>query len=75
QGDLHDIGKNLVGMMLKGGGFQVIDLGVDIPADKFVQAVKENNVKIIGLSALLSTTMSGMKEIIDALKADPDTLP
>lgn len=73
QGDLHDIGKNLVGMMLKGGGFQVIDLGVDIPADKFVQAVKENNVKIIGLSALLSTTMSGMKEIIDALKADPAT--
>lgn len=73
QGDLHDIGKNLVGMMLEGGGFQVIDLGVDIPADKFVQAVKENNVKVIGLSALLTTTMSGMKEIIDALKADPAT--
>ena len=73
QGDLHDIGKNLVGMMLEDGGFQVIDLGVDIPADKFVQAVKENNVKVIGLSALLTTTMSGMKEIIDALKADPAT--
>ena len=73
KGDLHDIGKNLVGMMLEGGGFQVIDLGVDIPADKFVQAVKENNVKVIGLSALLTTTMSGMKEIIDALKADPAT--
>jgi len=59
--------------MLEGGGFQVIDLGVDIPADKFVQAVKENNVKVIGLSALLTTTMSGMKEIINALKADPAT--
>ena len=69
QGDLHDIGKNLVGMMLEGGGYNVVDLGVDIPAEKFMETVKENKIKVIGLSALLTTTMPAMKEIIDSLKA------
>jgi len=73
QGDLHDIGKNLVGMMLEGGGYTVIDLGVDVPADKFAEEIKKNGTKLIGLSALLTTTMTGMKEVIDTLKADKDT--
>ena len=73
QGDLHDIGKNLVGMMLAGGGYDVVDLGVDIPAEKYIETIKENKIKVIGLSALLTTTMPGMKEIIDALKADSET--
>lgn len=73
QGDLHDIGKNLVGMMLEGGGYTVIDLGVDIPAEKFVEEIKKNGAKLIGLSALLTTTMPGMKTVIDTLKADKDT--
>jgi len=73
QGDLHDIGKNLVCMMLEGGGFSVVDAGVDIPADQFVAKAKESGASVIGLSALLTTTMPGMKEVIDAVKADPDT--
>jgi len=73
QGDLHDIGKNLVGMMLEGGGFTVIDAGVDIPAEKFVEEVKKNKVKLVGVSALLTTTMPVMKDIIEALKADSET--
>ena len=73
QGDLHDIGKNLVGMMLEGGGYNIVDLGVDVPSEKYIEAVKEGKLKIIGLSALLTTTMPAMKEIIDALKADPET--
>jgi len=73
QGDLHDIGKNLVGMMLEGGGYNVVDLGVDVPSEKYIEAVKEGKLKIIGLSALLTTTMPAMKDIIDALKADPET--
>jgi 5-methyltetrahydrofolate--homocysteine methyltransferase len=72
QGDLHDIGKNLVGMMLEGGGYTVIDLGVDIPSEKFVEEIKKNGVKLIGLSALLTTTMIGMKTVIDTLKADQE---
>ena len=68
KGDLHDIGKNLVGMMLEGGGFEVIDIGVDVPPEKFVEAVQAGDVKIIGLSALLTTTMPGMKSTIEALK-------
>lgn len=70
QGDLHDIGKNLVGMMLEGGGFTVVDLGVDIPAEKFVEEVKKNNAKVLGLSALLTTTMPAMKDVIQALRAN-----
>jgi 5-methyltetrahydrofolate--homocysteine methyltransferase len=73
QGDLHDIGKNLVGMMLEGGGFTVIDAGVDVAPEKFVEEVKKNGVKVVGLSALLTTTMPVMKDIIQALSADDDT--
>ena len=68
QGDLHDIGKNLVGMMLEGAGFTVLDLGVDVSPEKFLAAVKENGAQIIGMSALLTTTMPNMKATIDALK-------
>ncbi len=66
--DLHDIGKNLVGMMIEGGGFQVIDLGVDVASEEFVEAVKEQNPDIIGMSALLTTTVHRMKEVIDLLE-------
>lgn len=69
KGDLHDIGKNLVGMMLKGGGFEVIDLGTDVTAEKFVATAKERNAKIIGLSALLTTTMPYMAKVVEAVKA------
>ena len=69
RGDLHDIGKNLVGMMLKGAGFQVVDLGIDVPAARFVQTVEEQKAKVLGLSALLTTTMPEMKNTIEALKA------
>ena len=68
QGDLHDIGKNLVAMMLKGAGFEVIDLGVDVPPEKFIEGVKANNAQIVGMSALLTTTMPGMEKTIKALK-------
>ena len=67
QGDLHDIGKNLVASLLEGGGFEVIDLGVDVPAEKFVAAVREKEGTILALSALLTTTMTKMKTVIDAL--------
>jgi len=67
QGDLHDIGKNLVGMMLEGGGFEVIDLGTDVSAEKFVETARENDAQIIGLSALLTTTMVNMKSTMDYL--------
>jgi len=68
QGDLHDIGKNLVAMMLKGAGFEVIDLGVDSSPEKFVAKAKESNPQIIGLSALLTTTMPAMEKTIRAIK-------
>ena len=67
KGDLHDIGKNLVGMMMEGSGFQVIDLGIDIPPEKFVDAVRTNQPDVLGLSALLTTTMPKMKETIESL--------
>ncbi|MGM0365641.1 MAG: corrinoid protein [Actinomycetota bacterium] len=73
QGDLHDIGKNLVGMMLEGGGFNVVDAGVDVPTEKFVEEAKKNDVKVLGLSALLTTTMPVMKDIIEALQSNGDT--
>lgn len=69
RGDLHDIGKNLVKMMLEGAGFEVVDLGVDVSADKFVSAVKELQPDIIGMSALLTTTMVNMLEVIKALES------
>lgn len=64
KGDLHDIGKNLVGMMLEGAGFDVIDLGIDVDPEKFMEATKENNASIIGLSCLLTTTMAAMEDVI-----------
>ena len=70
EGDMHEIGKTLVGTMLTANGFRVIDLGVDLSADKFVSAVKENNVEIVGASALLTTTMLQQKKIIEALAVE-----
>ena len=67
KGDLHDIGKNLVKMMMEGAGFEVIDLGTDVKAEKFVEAVKENKPDILGMSALLTTTMTNMEEVIEKL--------
>jgi methanogenic corrinoid protein MtbC1 len=67
-GDLHDIGKNLVAMMIEGGGWEVIDLGVDVGAEKFLKALDENPDAIVGLSALLTTTMENMKKIVSAIK-------
>lgn len=69
QGDLHDIGKNLVGMMWKGANIGVIDLGTNVPAEKFIAAAKEHGASIIGLSALLTTTMPAMEETVAALKS------
>lgn len=66
-GDLHDIGKNLVVMIMESGGFNVVDLGVDVSPEKFVAAIKEHNAKIVGLSALLTTTMLNMKVTIDLI--------
>lgn len=68
KGDLHDIGKNLVAMMLEGAGFEIIDLGVDVTPEKFAAAVKESNARVIGMSALLTTTMLNMKTTIEHLK-------
>ena len=70
QGDLHDIGKNLVGIMLKGAGFEVIDLGNDVPPEKFVETAKKENASVIGMSALLTTTMQVMQRTIDLLKKE-----
>lgn len=68
QGDLHDIGKNLVAMMIESAGFEVIDLGVDVPHERFVEAVRENpDVKIVGLSALLTTTMPALRDAVALL--------
>ncbi|MHA1578733.1 MAG: cobalamin B12-binding domain-containing protein [Candidatus Freyarchaeota archaeon] len=67
EGDIHDIGKNIVGMMLTSSGFEVIDLGADVTPEKFVEAVKENKPAIVGMSALLSTTRDNIKKTIDAL--------
>jgi 5-methyltetrahydrofolate--homocysteine methyltransferase len=68
RGDLHDIGKNLVGMMLQGGGFEVIDLGADVKPEKFVEAVKTSSPDFVMMSALLTTTMLAMKETVEQLK-------
>jgi 5-methyltetrahydrofolate--homocysteine methyltransferase len=67
QGDLHDIGKNLVAMMLEGAGFKVHNLGRDVAPEKFVEAVREHGCNLVGISALMTTTMPGMKRTIDAL--------
>ncbi len=67
KGDMHDIGKNLVGIMLKGAGMEVVDLGVQAPPDKFVEAIKTHRPAIVGMSAMLTTTMLGMKTTIEAI--------
>ncbi|MBI2441286.1 MAG: corrinoid protein [Lentisphaerae bacterium] len=69
KGDLHDIGKNLVGMMLEGAGFRVVDAGINVEPDKMVQLAKENSANLIGCSALLTTTMTNMKLVVEAVKA------
>ena len=68
KGDLHDIGKNLVGMLLEGAGFDIVDLGVDVPPEKFLQEVERTNAQVIGISALLTTTMPAMAQVIRALE-------
>ena len=68
QGDLHDIGKNLVGMLLEGGGLEVVDIGIDVSPEKFVQAAKDAKAQIVGISTLLTTTMLGMKDVLRALE-------
>ncbi len=68
RGDLHDIGKNLVGMMLEGAGFEVIDLGVDIPSEGIVKAIRDNHAQLVCLSSLLTTTMPGMRETVREIK-------
>ena len=69
KGDLHDIGKNLVGLMLEGAGYEIIDLGVDVPAEEFVKKVTELKPDVVGMSALLTTTMQSMRITLDALTA------
>jgi 5-methyltetrahydrofolate--homocysteine methyltransferase len=68
KGDLHDIGKNLVVMMLEGGGFDVVDLGIDVSPDKFVEAIKKHQPQVVGMSALLTTTMREMKSTLEAIQ-------
>jgi len=70
KGDLHDIGKNLVGLMLEGGGFEVIDLGTDVSVEKFTEAVRSEKPQILGMSALLTTTMSSAAEVIQSLEKE-----
>jgi len=68
EGDLHDIGKNLVGIMLKGAGFEVVDLGTDVPPQRFVETAREQGAPVIGMSALLTTTMPGMAAVVNLIK-------
>jgi len=75
QGDLHDIGKNLVATMFEGAGFEVIDLGVDVQADTFVQACRERQVDLVGLSALLTTTMPAMASTLEKIRAEIQPTP
>lgn len=69
KGDLHDIGKNLVAMMVEGGGWTIVDLGVDVGSERFIEALKNNPGAVVGLSALLTTTMVNMGEIVAGIKA------
>jgi 5-methyltetrahydrofolate--homocysteine methyltransferase len=68
KGDLHDIGKNLVGIMLKGAGFEVVDLGADVAPENFVETAEAEGASVVGLSALLTTTMVGMKDVVELIK-------
>ena len=69
EGDLHDIGKNLVGMMFRGAGIEVVDLGVDVSPEKFVEAAKQHKANIVGVSALLTTTMESMRDVVEKVKS------
>ena len=69
-GDLHDIGKNIVKMVLEGGGWQVVDLGINVSAEKFIDAIRSNSAKVVGLSAMLTTTMQNMNEIVRKIKSE-----
>ncbi len=69
RGDLHDIGKNLVGMMWKGANLEVVDLGTNVPPERFAEAAREHGARIVGISALLTTTMVGMRDVVAAIKA------
>jgi 5-methyltetrahydrofolate--homocysteine methyltransferase len=69
-GDLHDIGKNIVKMVLEGGGWQVVDLGINVNAEKFIDSINTNSAKVVGLSALLTTTMQNMNEIVRKIKSE-----
>ncbi len=71
KGDIHDIGKNLVSIMMSGSGFEVIDLGIDIPLEKFLAAIEEHKPQVLGLSALLTTTMLEMQKVIEAVRKSP----
>ena len=75
KGDLHDIGKNLVAMMLKGAGYKIVDLGADVPAEKFIDAAKTSGAGVVALSALLTTTMIQMKSVIQAVQGAGLTMP
>ncbi len=75
KGDLHDIGKNLVAMMLRGNGYKIVDLGIDAPAEKFIEAARTNNANVIALSALLTTTMVQMKSVVEAVEASGLKIP
>ena len=68
KGDMHDIGKNLVGIMLEGAGYEIVDLGTDVPPERFVEAAESEKASVVGLSALLTTTMTGMKDVVDLIK-------
>lgn len=70
KGDIHDIGKNIVSMMLRGNGFKVVDIGIDASSEKFIEAAKKENANIIGMSALLTTTMLYMKTVIEKIKSE-----
>ncbi len=69
KGDLHDIGKNLVSMMWKGANIEVIDLGTNVPVERFVEATRDHGARLVGLSALLTTTMTGMRDVVEAIRA------
>lgn len=71
-GDIHDLGKNIVATTLESGGFRVVDIGVDVPVEKFIDAAKKENASILGMSALLTVTMVAMERVIKALRSDPD---
>jgi len=70
KGDLHDIGKNLVGMMLEGAGFEVVDLGISVGPEQFLEAVREHAPQVVGMSALLTTTMVGMRDVVERVKQE-----